>query len=80
MLGDKHLGGEQGVHFPPLLTPSWKIGAVTKGGCIWEGDRTVLLVWWPIWGDPAFAIVGMRNLIARGSKDLLMVTEVTWRN
>ena len=37
----------------------------------------MLLAWWPIWGDPTFAIMGMQNLIARGPEDLLMVTKVT---
>ena len=39
---------------------------------MWEGDRSVLLAWWPVGGDPASAIVGMRNLIARGPKELLL--------
>ena len=40
----------------------------------------MLLARWPIWGDPASAIVGMQNLIAWGPEDLLMVAEVTWGN
>ena len=31
-------------------------------------------------GDPASAIEGMRNMLARGPKDLLVMTEVTWGN
>ena len=43
-------------------------------------DRTTLLAWWPIWGDPVSTIVGKQNLIAWGPEDLLMVVEVTWGN
>ena len=71
-LGDNHFGGEQGVYCPPLLTPPWETGAEAEGGCMREGDRSVLLAWWPVWGDPASAIVGMRNLLARGPKELLL--------
>ena len=41
-----------------------------KGDAFGNGDRTALLAWWLTWGDPASAIVGMRNLIAQGSQGL----------
>ena len=31
-------------------------------------------------GDPVSVIDGMRNLLARGPKVLVVVIEVTWRN
>ena len=60
--------------------PSSLNSSLENWGCIWEGDRTVLLAWWLVWRDPTSAIVGIQNLIAWGSEDLLMVTEVTWGN
>ena len=42
--------------------------------------EAALLAWWPIWGDPASAIVGMQNLIAQGPKDLIVMIAVTWGN
>ena len=40
--------------------------------CYWPGGL--------FGGDPASAIVGMRNLIARGPKDLIVMIAVTWGN
>ena len=31
-------------------------------------------------GGPTFAIEGMQNMLARGPKGLLVVTEVNWEN
>ena len=47
-----------------------KLGLRLKGDAHGNGDRTTLLALWLTWGDPAFAIVGMRNLIAQGSQGL----------
>ena len=41
-----------------------KLGLRLKGDVLGDGDKTALLVWWPIWGDPASAIDGMQNLLA----------------
>ena len=45
-----------------------KLGLRLKGDAHGNGDRTALLAWWLTWGDPTSAIVGMQNLIARGSQ------------
>ena len=47
---------------------------------MWNVLGAILLAWWPIWGDPSSAIVGMQKLIARGPEDLVVVTKVIWGN
>ena len=62
-----------------LLLPG-KLWLWLKGDVLGNGDRTALLAWWLIEGDPASAIDGMQNLLARGPNVLVAVIEVTWRN
>ena len=40
----------------------------------------MLLGWWPIWGNPTSAIVGMQNMLAQSPKALVMVIGVTRGN
>ena len=45
---------------------------------MWKVLGAVLLAWWSIKGDPASALVGMRNLLAWGPKNLVVMIEVIW--
>ena len=66
--GDNHFGGEQGVYCPPLLTPPWETGAMTKGECTWEGTRSHATGLVAYLGGPLLYHIGMQNLIAWGSQ------------
>ena len=67
---------------PPTSNPTIRDNSlVWYLGTTWKVLRAVVLAWWPIEGDPASTVKrGMRNMLARGPKDLFLVIKVTWGN